>query len=37
MIDNFKEQYQPDAGNKIASEELISAYKDKVPALLIEI
>lgn len=37
MIENFKAQYQAEAGNTIASDELIHEYKDKVPDLLIDI
>lgn len=37
MLANFKKHYQADANNVIASEELINEYKDKVPALLIDI
>ena len=37
MSENFKEQYPIEAGNIIPDEALINAYKDKVPALLIDI
>lgn len=37
MLEKFKEQYQAEAGNAIAAEELINLYGEKVPAILIDI
>lgn len=35
MLNNFNQQYQPSIHNTIATEELINAYREKVPAQLI--
>lgn len=37
MLEKFKNQYQPEANNIIASQEIIEKYQDRVPAMLIDI